>query len=119
MMDFVGPTTISSLREGQPTRRELASDTHPASSIEERFALHPDICAMQTLDQFPSLYCHTPPRADLFSLGAPPSSEDMYATRKEIWIVPLVALRRAPVRCSHFSSSPSATCNIFQIPDGH
>lgn len=27
-MDLVGPMSISSLREGQPTRRELTSDAH-------------------------------------------------------------------------------------------
>jgi hypothetical protein len=37
---------INSLREGPPTRRELASDARFPSSIEKRFALPPTICSI-------------------------------------------------------------------------
>ena len=40
-----GLTAIRPLQVGPPTRRELAPDTHPSSSIEKRYALLPISCA--------------------------------------------------------------------------
>ncbi len=46
MMRTTCPTRVSSLREGPPTRRDLASDTFtPSFSIEKHFVLQPTLCA--------------------------------------------------------------------------
>jgi hypothetical protein len=41
MMSLAGPITTSSLREGPPARRELASDAHHSSSIEKHSCFRP------------------------------------------------------------------------------
>ncbi len=46
MMRTTCLTRVSSLREGPPTRRDLASDTFtPSFSIEKHFVLQPTLCA--------------------------------------------------------------------------
>jgi hypothetical protein len=42
MMSRADWAVLSSLREGPPTRRELALDARPLYSVEKRFALQPD-----------------------------------------------------------------------------
>ena len=41
MMRPAAPTPVGTLREGPPTRRDLASDTATPSSIEQHFVLQP------------------------------------------------------------------------------
>jgi hypothetical protein len=41
MMRPVAPTLVGTLREGPPTRRDLASDTEHSFLIEQHFVLQP------------------------------------------------------------------------------